>query len=1519
MSTVVASFRALLESEEFHQHEAEFSDSVEDRQGRLCQELTDRLLSYLNESSPRRGGESSDFSESPRPTIRQVFRDATSAQLSTLATPILSNLLTHRVDREALLPMTQDAAANEEALSSLAALTLTRPSILAAELYARLLGLPGAVGSGLVKLEALSALSALIRRWNVECCGRESLLLQDMPDDFSSISNSRNETSPTKSPPKKICRRRGPKRMVTLDDSDDEGDENNDSSPSESSPVEALRSGFQVASALCHVICQREFPSWSPEAREALLDAVVSCFATCAALKDHPSAAPAARIKLQGIVQHASRSLQECLESCSSKPQRHASSVVILRGLYPLLSLKDTLPNGERGKQAAHAAAVDAMEGMILSASEAMTQKRDVSSFQTPSRRKGRRNSTDAGAANTPTPLSAIQPQSMSVQKSQRKKRVSFDGRTPSMTTPVVKGRVSGAFSTPSTPGILQPRPILTAFLGLLQKLATGDLERASVRIPTVNALHNCMQSLPHLERSHFLRYLLKLVRSKISVHRLVGCELIGKVLEKDWVRTDHHQDPAVLPSGTTPTNLTPPSEESNMTPGIVSESNTTLPIALWVALQGRLVDRIAAVRARAAFSIESVLFQKTLPGGATDTTLTTLRLRASKDETATVRKAAVGAMTQLLLVKPEWLSERDIVALSELTHDPSTLTRKAAAEALTTLLDEWLVNDSSETSDEDRLEWLKNLLEEAWSTCVLPLVMDIETGCSSKAVVLFDRVVVGPILQEKHRKEDNQAVHGEDARRELVAWRILANVGIRSSQQGASKGEVKALQVALKQVAVGDWSRVHVRLLERISRVCYHTLPDKPDTSNEESNSRAEDLEKREAQFVGVWCLFDALIAGQPKEIGLITETLQDSAEGLEFVCKAWETMLARLSQDPSTTSTLRGVLLSSLSVLSNLSLGLDTSRAQECAVNLKRFLEEFALPPGIIGAAVDALASVTVASFQEPTPDLVRKQCAVWIRQLFGSCEEKIASFVQAVGQNNAELSQEGQSTLARALVTVGSLTMVGFRPDDDTSMRDSKATSGTQDSSGHSSTSSEFLRRLNERPSRRLKELVLALLSNRIPGPENISTPATIRAHAFTVLGKLCLRDELLAKESLNLLARELHPSTLQSQDNAAVQSNALLVLGDLCVRYTNMADRYLPIMAACLQAGCSDPDTNLLNPSDTDSSIVRKHAVLLLSSLLLQDYIKWRGLLFHRFLVASSDEDEGVAHLAETVLCGPLFLRQPKLFFNNFVESLFVLNRCTAHPIYVAAATMGDGGSGIAVGFEGIHLTGAVGEDRRRRMYLLMLSKMTDEEKIGVTARLAKVVLGSALDSDSDLGRVCKRSAAQSAVAGKSDSAAFESAWNVMSDAFFILKSKALKVGSKGHQLDDGSGVGDIEDPNMASNPARQVSAAKNRLLSKISSKHLIETILPILSNLKSLLQSSCSPLLKDLMTYMLEIYKSYKTEVREFLANDITLLQEIEYDLRQQNGARRSTPAVAGAATPGTPDSPSERREDDDDE
>jgi hypothetical protein len=149
-----------------------------------------------------------------------------------------------------------------------------------------------------------------------------------------------------------------------------------------------------------------------------------------------------------------------------------------------------------------------------------------------------------------------------------------------------------------------------------------------------------------------------------------------------------------------------------------------------------------------------------------------------------------------------------------------------------------------------------------------------------------------------------------------------------------------------------------------------------------------------------------------------------------------------------------------------------------------------------------------------------------------------------------------------------------------------------------------------------------------------------------------------------------------------DNSSVRSNALFVLGDMCVRYTNLVDRHIGVLAACLQVHavyytvlhCVRTDMSVLHDffssfsftltsvsvllfirghfsflkphtplthihTDThthihiqDTSVlVRKHALILLTQLLLQDYIKWRGLLLFRFLATAVGKYVRAGHI------------------------------------------------------------------------------------------------------------------------------------------------------------------------------------------------------------------------------------------------------------------------------------------------
>ena len=219
-------------------------------------------------------------------------------------------------------------------------------------------------------------------------------------------------------------------------------------------------------------------------------------------------------------------------------------------------------------------------------------------------------------------------------------------------------------------------------------------------------------------------------------------------------------------------------------------------------------------------------------------------------------------------------------------------------------------------------------------------------------------------------------------------------------------------------------------------------------------------------------------------------------------------------------------------------------------------------------------ALASLTVHSSKNRNESI--NSCQTWVKQLYDKCEQKLEAFMNT--------STKNFSNLDRALFTVGEASMVGFFADDDVapegSLREKQSTANAKNANDSDVCISEWTRGLYVQPSNKLIEFVHFLLPPKMPhnvgGSGNITleTPSSARALAFVALGKLCLRNANLAKDAVNILARELHfdkNDVETSCGGAAVRSNALVVLGDLCVRYTSLVDRQLPAMAECLQDG------------------------------------------------------------------------------------------------------------------------------------------------------------------------------------------------------------------------------------------------------------------------------------------------------------------------------------------------------------
>lgn len=328
--------------------------------------------------------------------------------------------------------------------------------------------------------------------------------------------------------------------------------------------------------------------------------------------------------------------------------------------------------------------------------------------------------------------------------------------------------------------------------------------------------------------------------------------------------------------------------------------------------------------------------------------------------------------------------------------------------------------------------------------------------------------------------------------------------------------------------------------------------------------------------------------------------------------------------------------------------------------------------------------------------------------------------------------------------------------------------------------------------------LVSLVTLLMGQSLPSAENRRCPSKLRAMAFICFGKLCLRDYKLSRDNINIFIREVNPiystsstSTAAGNDlmyssslanisdismncsmneldcNDSVRNNALLILGDLCVKYTHLVDKYIDVLASCLQ--------------DRNASI-RKHTLLMMTQLLSQDFIKLKGMLFYRFLLLLNDPDLQIQSFATDLLQRTLRAKYPSIFQNHFVELFIILNKCSDHPMgNLLLCNFMDGEEDMqesSMASFGETLTRA----HRFNIYNFVCANISEEIKINFTAKLVQDIFSVAVDNAKKL--LPDRSAmGSSAVKGRRNAAGATPFENVLEDVLLFLQTPVLKVSAQ----------------------------------------------------------------------------------------------------------------------------------------
>ncbi|KAM9449550.1 condensin-2 complex subunit D3 [Clarias gariepinus] len=485
-------------------------------------------------------------------------------------------------------------------------------------------------------------------------------------------------------------------------------------------------------------------------------------------------------------------------------------------------------------------------------------------------------------------------------------------------------------------------------------------------------------------------------------------------------------------------------------------------------------------------------------------------------------------------------------------------------------------------------------------------------------------------------------------------------------------------------------------------------------------------------------------------------------------------------------------------LTVLGHVASSLNDDTKSRIIDDLMAWLKGFTLPLEVISAGVDALFCLGQSDNIKDTMSFLNQFCG----ELVCVCE----AYLSTVLLNERGAENLNEDLLVKHLYTLGVASL-----------------------------------HCPAKVQKRVFLLVQSILTTseqagaELPGSQPLSQfkpssmPTVVRAHAVITLGKLCLQHEELMLRYVPAFARELEVGT-----ELAVRSNVVVVLCDLCVRYPNTLSRYISNISACLRD--AEP-------------VIREQSLIMLTNLLQEEFVKWKGSLFFRFAAVLVDPDPSIADLCEYCLVDLLLKKNPLMFSQHFIECIFHFNAYEKHKKYNRFPQTESEKSRFS-------LKGLENQGQRFRIYRFLLKHFTDEQRFNITTRISQDVLACFVDSELPL-----------------DPEGAE----LLADVFDVLSLKEIKLTAM-----SGPSPGDEA-------PEDEMAAAKavlqKKLISQVQKKNFVENVIPMVIALKNMLEEKRLPVLKHLMAYLQVTMQDYRSEVKELFAADEQLAAEVEYNLK----------------------------------
>uniref|UniRef100_A0A7N0UIQ3 Condensin complex subunit 1 C-terminal domain-containing protein n=1 Tax=Kalanchoe fedtschenkoi TaxID=63787 RepID=A0A7N0UIQ3_KALFE len=936
--------------------------------------------------------------------------------------------------------------------------------------------------------------------------------------------------------------------------------------------------------------------------------------------------------------------------------------------------------------------------------------------------------------------------------------------------------------------------------------------ERSEPRAMAVDSVMEIVQAMELTDQLAFVEYVLKMSQGKMSTLRVLAVDLMSSLMAsiKDPLGVEEDE----VPSSWGAKCLEALFERcSDVSVGIRARALSNLAnIAGVLSSCGRTRDALKELIGLGCSRHERI------EGRLSDL----LRMRCM-DEKAAVRKASLLLISKLTTLQGGAFDEALLKTMGMACSDPLVSIRKAAVSALSEAF-------RASTDRSVTMEWLHS---------VPRLIADNESSIQEECENLFLELVLDRISRAA---SDN---HSPDLL--LQKESTIKGKYLEGEMEKLFPGGVLSLLKDICNSGVMPWVKKictslgkKKRLKPRIATAVWNIIK----TSEFVWLSHSMPIEKWTAP-AGAWFLLAEVSAFVPKAVDweflhhhwqLIDKIVVKSK--IAFV-RGEDSYEAEMGLETNSVA-WAGDRVFLLQTISSVSVELTPEAAAELAHNLLKKIEEFSMHPTEINAHVKALR--TLCKRKALNPDEADALVVKWVLNLLAKASKIIEKYISGGTEsiNNGSLTPATYVSIDKkkakalpmainAVYTVGCLVIVC--------------------------------------PTVDLSAIVPVLYSiitsgksnpklNKLPGPRIPlkQTSPSLYIQAWLAMGKICLADVQYAKTYIPLFVQEL-----ENSDNASLRNNLVATMADFCVRHTALVDCYISRITKCLQDPCE---------------LVRRQTFILLSRLLQRDYVKWRGVLFLRFLLSLVDDSEKIRHLADFLFGNILKVKAPLLAYNSFVEAVYVLNDCHMH----------SGHNDKKSSKSDSRLSSIKGNDEKARskrmhIYTSLLKQMAPEHLLATFAKVCAEILASASDGMLNINDVSGQS--------------------VLQDAFQILSCKEIRITSiRGSSSDAAEMDEEIVDGTAAS---------KGRSITQAIKKGLIQNTVPIFIELKRLLESNNSPLTGSLMECLRVLLKDYKNEIDEILVADKQLQKELIYDMQKYEAAKARS--AAAAATQGQTSNP----------